>query len=222
MKAFSYLRCSGLSQVEGDTFDRQRDKIAAFAKANDFEVVREFKDEGVSGKKEALDREGLTDLFVAIKTNGIRTVLVENSERLARRLITNEVIIQEFRTLEVKVISCESGADLTIDEDTDPERTLIRQMLAVVAQWERAKLVQRMKAAKLRIRRTTGEKTDGKYPYGVKEGESDVIAKMRALRSEGLSYASIAQRLNDEQIKPRTGAKWHPNPVRRILNRVSK
>jgi hypothetical protein len=40
------------------------------------EIVQEFSDEAVSGTADAMDRAGLTDLFVALKANGVRTVLV--------------------------------------------------------------------------------------------------------------------------------------------------
>jgi len=69
-QAFSYVRVSGKGQIDGDGFKRQAETINRYAKANKMEIVQEFRDEGVSGTKEALDRPGLTDLFVAIKANG--------------------------------------------------------------------------------------------------------------------------------------------------------
>src|SRR5690349_292278 len=116
-KCYGYVRVSGLSQVEGEGLPRQKEKIEAYAKAHDLEVVQIFEDGGVSGTKDALDRIGLTDLFVAIKSNGVRLVLCESMDRFARKLMVGELIISEFKKLGVKVISCESGTDLTIDDD---------------------------------------------------------------------------------------------------------
>ena len=119
-KTFSYLRVSGKGQIDGDGFKRQQETMSKYAKANRLEIVREFRDEGVSGTKEALDRPGLTDLFVALKANGVRLVLVENATRIARDLMVSEIILAEFRKLGVKVVSADGGVDL-IAEISDPE-----------------------------------------------------------------------------------------------------
>ena len=96
-KAFSYLRVSGKGQIDGDGFKRQAETITRYAKANRIEIAQEFREEGVSGTKDALDRPGLTDIFVAIKANGVRLVLVENATRLARDLMVSEIILAELR-----------------------------------------------------------------------------------------------------------------------------
>src|SRR5688500_13721403 len=95
-KAFSYLRVSGKGQIDGDGFPRQREKIERYAKKNRAEIVQEFRDEGVSGTKDAFDRPGLTELFVALKANGVRTVIVEDAHRLARDLVVSEILLREF------------------------------------------------------------------------------------------------------------------------------
>ena len=50
-------------------------------------VVEELREEGINGIKTALDRPGLTDLFVAGKTKGARLMLVENATCIARDLM---------------------------------------------------------------------------------------------------------------------------------------
>ncbi len=55
-KAFSYLRVSGKGQVEGDGFTRQHTAIKAYAAANDIRIVKEFREEGVSGSVENMNR----------------------------------------------------------------------------------------------------------------------------------------------------------------------
>jgi len=61
----------------------------------------------------------------------------------------------------------------------------------------------------MRIRKTDG-RCEGRKPYGITEAEQSVIAKMRAYRSERLSFADIANRLNVEGVKPTTqnGLLW--------------
>jgi DNA invertase Pin-like site-specific DNA recombinase len=221
--AFSYLRVSGKGQVDGDGFPRQRESVQKYAKAHRVEIVGEYRDEGVSGTKDHFDRPGLTDLFVAIKSNGVRLVLVERADRLARDLMVGEIILAEFRSLGVRVIDASSGTDLTVEDD-DPTRTLMRQMLGAIAQWEKSIIVQKLRAARVRIRRDKG-RCEGRKPYGAMPGEQATITKMREMRQQGLSYDAIAKALNDAGIAPRTSlragrqTKWHGAAVQRILAR---
>jgi len=169
------------------------------------------------------DRPGLTDLFVAVKANGVRLVLVERSDRLARDLMVGEIILSEFRTLGVRVIAVDCDTDLTV-EDGDPTRTLMRQMLGAIAQWEKSVIVQKLRASRLRIRRT-GKRCEGRKPYGSKPGEKETINKMREMRQKGESFQAIAEALNKAGTMPRTTqrdgktTKWHGAAIQRILNR---
>lgn len=221
-KAFSYLRVSGKGQVEGDGFPRQREAVTRYAKRHGMEIEREFRDEGVSGTKDAFDRPGLTDLLVAIKSNGVRTILVERADRLARDLMVGEIILAECRKIGVKVISAECGTELTV-EDNDPTRKLIRQVLGAISEWEKSVIVQKLRASRVRIRKTQG-RCEGRKPYGVTDEERAVIAKMVEWSST-MSIAQVAQRLNVEGIKPRTAkragaeTRWHATMVQRILAR---
>jgi len=219
-KAFAYLRVSGKGQIDGDGFTRQQETIAKYARANRLEIVQTFRDEGVSGTKEALDRPGLTDLFVALKANGVRLVIVENPTRIARDLMVSEIILGEFRTIGVKVMSADGGVDLTLGND-DPTGKLVRQILSAVSEWEKCLIVQKLRASRLRIRRG-GQRCEGRKPYGATPEEKAVIEKMLAWRRDRKSYAEISAALNAEGIPSGAGgqAKWHPTQVQRVLKRA--
>lgn len=219
-QAFTYLRVSGKGQIDGDGFKRQAETISRYAKANRVQVVQEFRDEGISGTKEALDRPGLTDLFVAIKANGVRHVIVENATRIARDLMVSEIILAEFRKLGVKVLSADGGVDLTLGND-DPTGKLVRQILAAVSEWEKCLIVQKLRASRLRIRRAGG-RCEGRKAFGSTPEEQTVIERMRAWRSERRSFAEIAAALNAGNVPTRAGvgARWHPTQVQRVLGRV--
>ena len=171
--ALSYLRVSGRGQVDGDGFPRQREAITAFARANGFEVIEEFRDEGVSGTKELADRPGLAALIDRLESNGVRVVLVERADRLARDLMVNEVILDQFRRIGARVLAAD-GVDLTTGNE-DPTRTLIRQVLGAVAQFEKTVVVLKLRAARERKRRQTG-RCEGRKPFGSRRSSLGSVA----------------------------------------------
>jgi DNA invertase Pin-like site-specific DNA recombinase len=220
-KAASYLRVSGLGQVEGDGFDRQRDAIKRYAKANGLKVAAEYSDGGVSGTSDADARPGLGALLDRLEHNGIKTVLVENASRLARDLMVQEIALARFRKLGVDVIEADGGNSLTAS-DGNPTQKLIRQLLGAVAEFEKSVLVSKLKAARDR-KRLTG-KCEGRKAFGEREGEAEtvkLIVKLRRKARKGprLSFASIAQRLNDEGVPTRYGRPWRPSTVQNVVKR---
>jgi len=218
-KAFGYLRTSGKGQIGNDGFPRQREAIARYAKANKVEIVQEFGDEAVTGTVDAMDRPGLTDLFVALKANGVRKVIVENPTRLARDLMISEIILAEFRKIDVKVISADGGMDLTLGND-EPTGKLIRQILGAVAEWEKCALVQKLRASRLRMRRS-GQRCEGQKPYGHLPDEQKTVDAILSLRKDKKSFVAIAEQLNADGVKPRKGHKWHPTQVQRVIQRAA-
>jgi DNA invertase Pin-like site-specific DNA recombinase len=149
IEAVSYLRCSGLGQVDGDTWDRQTAAITKYAKSHGMIVVDEFRDAGVSGAKDLDSRPGLAALIDRIESNGVRVVLVENATRLARDLMMSEVILAQLKDAGCTVIDCDSGTNL-IDDSDDPTRRLIRQVLGAVAEFDRRVTVLKLRAARNR------------------------------------------------------------------------
>ena len=81
-------------------------------------------------------------MLTRIRANGVRVVIVERADRLARDLLVSEVIPGQFRDLGVRVIAADGGTDLTAGDD-DPARVLIRQVLGAVAQFETSRQVVR-------------------------------------------------------------------------------
>jgi DNA invertase Pin-like site-specific DNA recombinase len=219
-KAVSYLRVSGKGQIEGDGFERQRTAIARFAKAAKYELVEEFRDEGVSGTKDLDSRPGLAALLDRIESNGVKVVIVERADRLARDLMVSEVILGQFTAAGAKVLTAD-GADLS-NADDDPTRTLIRQVLSAVAQFDKSVTVLKLRAARERLRRK-GRRVEGRKPYGFHPAEKVTIDYMRSLRSkprgERLSYDGIAQRLTAEGKLTRYGRPWSRAAVFQVLNR---
>ena len=214
MTAFSYLRVSSKGQVEGDGYPRQRETIARYAQQNSINVTSEFI-ESISGTTESVNRPALTDLMLALKfTDGPRIVLVENAHRLARDLMVSELLLAEFKKAGVKVIDCNSGTDLTV-EDGDPTKKLIRQILGAVSEWDKNVMVLKLRAARIR----SGKK-EGRKPYGTKPGEAETLADIVRLHMrDNWPIQTITDWLNSARRPARAGGKWHKTAVQRILSR---
>jgi len=226
--AVAYLRCSGLGQVDGDTWDRQEAAIRKYATGAGLTVADGdwFRDEGVSGTKDLDNRPGLARLLDRVESNGVRVVLVENATRLARDLMVSEVILAQLRDAGCRVISCDSGVDLIDESDDDPTRRLIRQVLGAVAEFDRRVTVLKLRAARERIRRRGG-RCEGRKPYGSRPGEAAIIARIRELHRKPhsgprRSLGDIARILNDDQVPTRTGKPWSKQTLHGIIARGLK
>lgn len=221
-KAVSYLRVSGRGQIDGDGFDRQADTVARFAKRQRIDLVDEYRDEGVSGTRDLEDRPGLAALLDRVESNGVRTVIVENASRLARDLMVQEIILDQFRKVGVTVLEADGGNDLTAGDD-NPTAKLIRQVLGAVSEFDKTVTVLKLRAARQRQRANSG-RCEGVKPFGHFPAELPVLDRMRELRrkpvkGDRMSYAAIADQLNDEGLPTRSGKPWGPSSVQAILKR---
>lgn len=211
---FAYLRVSGSSQVRGDGFRRQFIAIRKYCATHDMRIVRIFKERGICGATELEDRPALSELFNALQDNGVKTVVIEKLDRLARDLMVQETIIADMQ---------KSGYSLhsTCEPDLcsiDPSRVLVRQIFGAIAQYDRAMIVIKLRGARQR-KKARGERGDGRHAFGEKPGEAVVLAQIRALKAQGETIRTIADTLNAAAIPTRMGSTWKAGTVAKILAR---
>jgi DNA invertase Pin-like site-specific DNA recombinase len=214
-KAYGYLRVSGKSQVKGDGFPRQLQAIKSYATDHNLQIVRVFRDEGVSGAVENMDRPAWRDLMAALHGDGVRTVVIEKLDRLARDLMVQEAAIADLQKSGFTLVSA-AEPDLMAN---DPTRILMRQLLGAVAQYDKNQIVAKLRGARLRTKERDG-RCEGRKPFGMRAGEGEAVERMRKFRQEGLGFDRIAARLNEEKVPTRTGRPWHGVVVNRIMARV--
>lgn len=118
-------------------------------------------------------------------------------------------------------------ADGVTVEDT-PEGRLMRTLMDAFAEYERALIRARTKAA-LAVKKGRQERISGRAPLGFRfeagqlvtePTEGAVLARVRDLRARGLSLARVAEILNAEGIKCR-GGRWHVTTLARALRRAA-
>ena len=214
IRAFGYLRVSGKGQLDGDGFTRQRIAIEKWSAANGVVIVEWFEEQGVSGTKELDDRPALQRLILALHSNGVKMVVIEKLDRLARDLMIQETIIGDLRKSGFKLISV-AEPDLCTD---DPSRKLVRQVFGAIAEYEKSMTVMKLRGARQRMKVKTG-RCEGRKPFGTREGESATLDHIRKLKASGLNFEQIAKTLNENGFKTRKqNGKWYPTAVRRMLS----
>src|SRR5579863_1832748 len=212
-KCFAYLRVSGKSQIDGDGFPRQLEAVKRYALAHDIRIIKVFREEGVCGATDLENRPALMALLEALAANGTKLVLIEKLDRLARDLMVQETIIGDLRKRGFDLVSV-TEPDLL---QNDPTRILMRQIFGAIAQYEKNMIVAKLRGARQRMKAKTG-RCEGRKPFGHYEGESTILERMKALRDAGTGFDRIAESLNSEGLKPRTGERWWGKTVNNIIS----
>src|SRR6266851_205152 len=153
VEAVAYIRTSSAANVgaDKDSDKRQRAAIEGFAKRAGFALVGEFNDAAVSGADPIESRAGFAALLDRIEGNGVRTVIVEDASRFARDLMTQELGVVVLIARGVRVFTA-NGDELT--DSSDPTRVMMRQIAGAFHQYEKSRLVARLRVARERTRRT--------------------------------------------------------------------
>lgn len=168
----------------------------------------------MTGTADMDDRPAWRDMMAAILANGVRSIVVERLDRLARDLMVQEHIIVDCQKRSVTLLSTEEP-DLC---STEPTRILMRQILGAIAAYDKSMIVLKLRGARERKRDATG-RCEGAKRYGELEGEAAVLERMRAIEATGAPLSAIADALNNEGLRPRRGEQWFPMSVSRILAR---
>jgi DNA invertase Pin-like site-specific DNA recombinase len=201
--------------------EAQRASILAWAERSGVSVVSWHEDR-LSGATPAEDRPGLLAALGALRQHGAGLLVAAKRDRIARDVIIAATVEQLARDAGARVVT----ADGVSIEDT-PEAALMRTLMDAFAQYERALIRARTKAA-LRVKRARGERFTRRTPLGFRlEGERMVediseraiLERVRAMRSRGVSFARVASTLNAEGVTCR-GGRWHVTSLARALRRA--
>jgi DNA invertase Pin-like site-specific DNA recombinase len=220
-EAIGYVRVSSEEQADsGLGLQAQRQRIVAFCEMKGLRQAEVYKDAGVSGGKPLASRPSGSRLLNAARRG--KLVVVAKLDRLFRSVADAANVIADFDKKGIQLVAVAEGFDMT-----NPYGRAMAQMASVFAELERAMIRERTRSD-MDLKRSRGERISGHAPFGWDFGpdgllvanarEQMVIARMRRLRAEGLSYRGIATRL-DDGIQPKRGRRWIHTTVKGILAR---
>jgi DNA invertase Pin-like site-specific DNA recombinase len=221
MKAVIYIRVSTEEQAsEGASLAMQEHKCRQYAELHDMEVVSVVADEGVSARD--TNRPGLRTVQRMMEVGAVDSLIVLKLDRLTRSVSDLYELLRLCTGSDVGL----HGVEDRMDTDSATGRAMLG-MLAVLSQWERETISERVVGVLADIRRQGYHV--GKAPWGWDAVKHDgpgclleprstttveIIERARAYRNGGLSLRKIADQLFTDGLIDKLMA---PTSVQRVL-----
>lgn len=217
-RVVAYVRVSTEEQANGP--EAQRATLEAWCTREGKELVETFRDLGVSGGTELDKRPGLLAALDALGRLDAGVLLVAKRDRLARDVMLAAMFERLVGKAGATLLSADGSGN-----GAGPEAEMMRGIINVFAQYERALIRARTKAA-LAVKANRGERI-GNVPWGkqlaeggklleTSQAELAALERIRGLRALGIPLRRIVDVLNAEGPQPR-GQRWHLTTVADLL-----
>lgn len=229
IRAGFYARVSGEQQAAAHTIESQIAALRERASSDGMPVPaeRQFVDDGYSGAtliRPALDR--LRDL---VNVGVIDRIYVHSPDRLARNYAYQVLLLDEWRRRGVEVVFLNRPLGLS------PEDDLLLQVQGIVAEYERAKIMERSRRGKKHAAQNGSLNVMSGAPFGyryvsVREGEGQarfepVAEQARVIQQifswigrDRCSLAEVCRRLQKASTPTATGKPtWSRETVWHVL-----
>ncbi len=223
-----YARVSSDRQKEEHTIDSQIASLVEYAQHEKYVVPNDwiFQDEGYSGSM--LERPGLERLRDLASEGQIETVLIYSPDRLSRKYAYQVLLTEEFSRYGTDVVFIKSP------KATTPEEQLLLQFQGMIAEYERAQIIERTRRGKRHRAKMGSVNVLSGAPYGYRyvkkteytsayykiiEEEAEIVKKVYKLYiEEGLSINAIARWLNDHDVPTRRKiSRWERSTIWAML-----
>jgi site-specific DNA recombinase len=209
-RAVIYARVSTDEQSKGYSLPTQLEACRKYAEEQGYTVVKEYADD-YSGM--SMDRPALNELRSLLDQGGADVVVCYEVDRLARKVVYQLLLEEEFTRRRAVLEYVLARYDAT------PEGQMMKQFRGVIAEYERAKILERMARGK-KGRAQAGQVTVGRIaPYGydyvgephkgqlvVNEEEAKMVRLIFQWYTDGdengdkLGAYQIARRLSERRI----------------------
>src|SRR3954451_6204907 len=220
-----YARVSGERQAKEDTIASQIEAVMKRVADDALECDPElrFVDDGVSGS--ILVRPGLERLRDQAAAGAIVRLYVLDPDRFSRKYAYQVLLLEEFDHCGVEVVF------LRNPPGQGPEQALLLQVQGMIAEYERAKIIERCRRGKQHAARKGSVNVLGGAPYGYRyvgkhdgggvaryeliEDEAQVVRQIFAwVGRDRLSIGEVSRRLQRQGCPTRSGRKaWSRSRV---------
>ena len=222
-----YARVSTDKQEREETIESQLAQLHRLVSSRGHTVQPRhvYLDDGYSG--DLMARPGLDHLRDDARDGLLDLVLVHCPDRLARRYPYQVVVIEELQEHGCEV----DFVNRTIAET--PEDQMLLAMQGVIAEYERAKFMERSRRGRL-YKLQSGILVVSNVPYGYRwvprqgsqRGRIEIVVEQaevvrqvfRWIAEEGLSILGVCRRLMERGVRaPKRGARWGTSTVQNLL-----
>lgn len=204
-RAAIYIRISTQLQHA----DRQHEELTAYAKSNNLEVVKIYKDV-VSGFKDENEREQLNQLLQDSENNLFDVILFSEFSRLSRKVSDLTKYIEVFQSNSKELFF--QKQNIWVKEKNDLGTTILIQVLGVISSYEIELFAERSISGKISAVKNRNVVLGGNLLYGYKaesgtkkmvvdNSKVDIVKKIFELYNSGKSSAYICDYLNSNGIQ---------------------
>ena len=173
MKAAIYARVSTLDQQP----ENQLAELRRYVAARGWDAAVEYVDHGVSGSKDR--RPALDRLVKDARRRKFDVLVTWKLDRLGRNLKHLITLLEDLQALGVAFVSLGEGIDATT-----PAGKLQMHILGAIAEFERGRIVERVRAGLARAK-AQGKRL-GRQPYAIADAQFEAVAD-RSLRDAALA-----------------------------------
>ncbi|HWY54941.1 MAG TPA: recombinase family protein [Terriglobales bacterium] len=193
-RAALYVRVSTPDQhVESQLYD-----LRELAAQRGFEVVHEYEDRGVCGKKAR--RPGLDALMADARSKKFSAVLVAALDRIARSTRNFLQVVDELDSLGIEFVSRREGV-----ATGDAMGRLFVTIISAIAELERSLVVERVKSgmrrAKLEGRQIGRSRLDVNRQQVIQDRRSG-MSLTQVAKKHGISRASVSRLMKESSTSP--------------------
>ncbi len=222
-KAVCYVRVSTTEQAtQGISLEAQVEKLRAYCQMTGLEILRVIREEGISATKPLKDRPGGKELIEIINKKQANHVVVFKLDRLFRNAEDALHVTNDWDSKGVTLHLVDMGGQ-TMNTKSAIGRFFLNVM-AGFAELERNMIAERTAMALEHKKRNL--EAYAPTPLGYTrindslekdEKEWEIVNLIFQLRSEKISYAKIAEELNNRGIPGKKGGKWYASSIRYIF-----
>lgn len=231
IRAVGYVRVSTDMQAqEGVSLDAQKEKLRAYCKLHEIELIGIYCDEGISAN--TLERPGLQSALKKLESGHANTLLVVKLDRLTRSLLDLDILVRRFFVERRYHL-------LSVSESLDTRTAMGRfvlYILGLIAQWEREAIGERTREAMAHLKRQGVQlgavpfgyayapelDTEGRKRIVEVPGAQALVQRIVEMHKEGKTPCAIARQLRKERVPSPRSRSWSTNGVLRVLVRQGR